>query len=60
MIFLTKGKLPLAKTGVREYDEAINLIYQISEINFKILRYHYERLPGCQAVKTVKNSKNTY
>jgi hypothetical protein len=44
-IFLTNQKLSHAKKGVREYDEAIELIYQIAEINFKILRYHYERLP---------------
>ncbi len=43
-IFLTKRKLIIAKRGVREYDEAIELIYGIAEINFKILRYHHERL----------------
>lgn len=43
-IFLTKKKLGLAKAGVQEYDEVINLIYRIAEINFEILRYHYERL----------------
>ena len=45
MIFLNKKKLPVAKVGVREYDEAIELIYRIAEINFEILRYHHERLP---------------
>jgi len=44
MIFLTKKKLSLAKAGIQEYDEVINLIYRIAEINFEILRYHYERL----------------
>ena len=44
-IFLTKRKLIIAKRGVREYDEAIELIYGIAEINFKILRYHHARLP---------------
>ena len=43
-IFLTKLKLIIAKRGVREYDEAIELISGIAEINFKILRYHHERL----------------
>ena len=43
-IFLNKLKLSYAKKGVREYDEAIELIYRIAEINFKILRYHHERL----------------
>ncbi len=43
-IFLTERKLSYAKKGVREYDEAIDIIYGIAEINFKILRYHHERL----------------
>jgi len=44
MIFLNKKKLPYAANGVKEYSEAIDMIYRISEINFEILRYHYERL----------------
>jgi len=44
-IFLTNRKLVVAKKGVREYNEAIELIYRIAEINFEILRYHHERLP---------------
>jgi hypothetical protein len=44
-IFLTSQKLIAAKKGVREYDEAIDIIYRIAEINFKILRYHHARLP---------------
>jgi len=43
-IFLTNQKLIIAKIGIHEYDEAIELIYRIAEINFKILRYHHERL----------------
>ena len=43
-IFLTERKLPYARLGIREYDEAIDIIYRIAEINFKILRYHHERL----------------
>jgi hypothetical protein len=45
MIFLNKKKLALAMAGVREYDELIEVIYRIAEINFNILRHHYERLP---------------
>ena len=44
MIFLNKKKLTIAKAGVREYDEIIDLIYRIAGINFEILRYHHERL----------------
>jgi len=43
-IFLTERKLPYAKRGIREYDEAIDIIYEIAEINFNILRYHHARL----------------
>ena len=45
MIFLNKKKLSRAAEGVREYNELIDLIYRISEINFKVLRYHHARLP---------------
>lgn len=44
MIFLNKKKLPYAAKGVKEYNEVIDMLYRISEINFEILRYHYERL----------------
>ncbi|MDP2981369.1 MAG: hypothetical protein Q8N67_04835 [Candidatus Omnitrophota bacterium] len=44
MIFLNKKKLPYATKGVKEYNEVIVMLYRISEINFEILRYHYERL----------------
>ena len=44
-IFLTNQKLIIAKIGIQEYDEAIELIYRIAEINFEILRYHHARLP---------------
>jgi len=45
MIFLNKKKLPYAAKGVKEYNEAVDMLYRISEINFEILRYHHERLP---------------
>ncbi|MDP2929605.1 MAG: hypothetical protein Q8O01_06070, partial [Candidatus Omnitrophota bacterium] len=44
MIFLNKKKLPLAEEGIREYDGIIELIYRIAEINFRLLRYHYDKL----------------
>ena len=43
-IFLNKKKLPLAMEGVRQYAEAIDVIYSMAEINFRILRYHYDKL----------------
>jgi hypothetical protein len=43
-IFLNKKKLPLAQKGIKEYDEAIDIIYRIADINFTILRYHYDKL----------------
>ncbi len=45
MIFLNKKKLSIAAKGVREYNDIMALIYRISEMNFKLLRYHYARLP---------------
>lgn len=44
MIFLNKQKLPYARKGIEEYADLIDTIYRISEINFKILRYHYLEL----------------
>ena len=44
MIFLNKKKLPLAEEGIREYNGIIELIYHIAEINFRLLRYHYDKL----------------
>jgi len=44
MIFLNNKKMIYASKGVGQYHEIINLIYKISEINFNILRYHYEEL----------------
>ena len=44
MIFLNEKKLHLAEDGVREYNDIIELIYRIAEINFRILRYHYDKL----------------
>lgn len=44
-IFLTDKKLHYAKDGIRQYNEAIELIYKIAEINFEILRYHHTGLP---------------
>ncbi len=45
MIFLNKAKQLYADQGVRQYRNLIELIYRISQINFEILRYHYEKLP---------------
>lgn len=44
MIFLNKKKLPYAAKGIKEYNEVMDTLYRISEINFRILRYHHERL----------------
>lgn len=43
-IFLNKKKLPIAQKGIMEYDKAIDIIYRTAEINFRILRYHYDKL----------------
>lgn len=44
MIFLTEKKLKHARAGIKEYQKLIETIYRISELNFKILRYHYKEI----------------
>ncbi len=44
MIFLNKLKFLYASKGIKEYAKLIDTVYRISEINFKILRYHYTEL----------------
>lgn len=44
MVFLNNTKLKFASKGIKEYKQLINTIYEISEINFQILRYHYREL----------------
>jgi len=43
-IFLNKKKLLLAKNGIAGYNKLIETVYRLSEINFRILRYHYNKL----------------
>jgi len=42
MIFLNKSKLPYAIRGIKEYQSLIKMLYQISEINFQMLRYYHK------------------
>lgn len=44
MIFLNKVKREYASRGIRQYKELIDTIYRISEINFNILRYYYNKI----------------
>jgi len=44
-IFLNKKKLVYATEGLKEYKKLMKIIYRLSEINFRILRYHYHNLP---------------
>lgn len=43
-IFLNKKKFILAKNGISDYKRLIEIVYRLSEINFRILRYHYDKL----------------
>jgi hypothetical protein len=43
-IFLNQAKRSHAAAWVDNYHRLIETIYQLSEINFQILRYHYEKL----------------
>jgi len=44
MIFLNDEKLIHAVKGVKGYEKLTKLLYEISELNFKILRYHYKKI----------------
>ena len=46
-ILLTKGKLPHARAWVSNYKRLIQMVYDLSEVNFRLLRYHHDKLP-CQ------------
>ena len=46
MIFLNRVKKKYATRGIQQYRKLIDAIYRISEINFKILRYHYDKIGG--------------
>ena len=43
-VFLNKKKLHYAKEGISGYNKLIETVYELSEINFRILRYHYNKL----------------
>lgn len=43
-IFLTDVKLRYAKEWIADYKRLIKTVYRLSEVNFRILRYHYDKL----------------
>lgn len=43
-ILLTKSKLPHAVAWVANYKHLLKLIYRLSEVNFRLLRCHYDKL----------------
>jgi hypothetical protein len=43
-IFLTKKKLDYAREWIDNYKRLINTIYELSQINFQLLRYHHDKL----------------
>ena len=43
-VFLNKKKFILAKKGISNYKKLTALIYRLSEMNFRLLRYHYDKL----------------
>ena len=44
-ILLTKSKLPHARAGVANYKRLIQTVYELCEVNFRLLRYHHDQLP---------------
>lgn len=47
-VLLTHSKLPYAKAWVANYKQLIDTIYELCEVNFRLLRYHHNKLgtPG--------------
>lgn len=43
-VFLNEKKLAYAKSGINAYNRLFNDIYRLSEINFRVLRFHYDKL----------------
>lgn len=43
-VFLNDKKFIFAKKGIAGYNKVIDIIYRLCEVNFRILRYYYNRL----------------
>jgi len=43
-LFLNETKLRCATEWIANYKHLIKTVYRLSEVNFRILRYHYEKL----------------
>ena len=43
-IFLNETKLCYARQWMAAYKRLIKLVYRLSEVNFRLLRYHYDKL----------------
>lgn len=43
-IFLTREKMGHAQRGLSNYKKLIDILYELSEVNFQLLRYHYRQL----------------
>jgi hypothetical protein len=41
---LTARKRPHALAWIANYKRLIKLLYRLSEVNFRLLRYHYDKL----------------
>lgn len=43
-ILVTKTKRPYVVFWLANYKRLIKLVYRLSEVNFRLLRYHYDKL----------------
>ena len=43
-IFLNDKKFAFAQEGIAGYDRVMDIIYRLCDVNFRILRYHYNKL----------------
>ena len=56
-IFLTKKKLHHAQVWIENYKRLIKTIYELSEINFKLLRYHHDKLEPSDEEKSCRKKQ---
>ena len=54
-ILLTKSKRPHAVAWVANYKRLIKLIYRLSEVNFRLLRHHHDKLELNRKAQRHKN-----
>ena len=58
-LFLNETKLHLATEWIANYKRLIKTVYRLSEVNFRILRHHYDRLEDSRSEADDGEKKET-